>query len=57
VSVEQAREALALGLVDFVTSGESLMAEAEATARKFAAGATRAYGIKQTMARARTRSL
>jgi enoyl-CoA hydratase/carnithine racemase len=55
VSVEQAREALALGLVD--SSGESLMAEAEATARKFAAGAPRAYGIKQTMARARTRSL
>jgi 2-(1,2-epoxy-1,2-dihydrophenyl)acetyl-CoA isomerase len=53
-----ARDALATGLVDFVTSGETLMAEAEKTAKKFAKGPKLAYGgIKQTMARARTQGL
>ena len=46
------------GLVDFLTSPETLMAEAEATAKKFATGPTRAYGgIKETMLRARTQGL
>lgn len=54
----QADEALATGLVDFVTSGDELMRQAEATAMKFASGATLAYGgIKQTMMRARTQGL
>jgi 2-(1,2-epoxy-1,2-dihydrophenyl)acetyl-CoA isomerase len=54
----KAQDALAAGLVDFVTSAETLMPEAEATARKFAAGARLAYGgIKQTMMRARTQGL
>ena len=49
-----ARAALESGLVDFVTTGDQLMAEAEATAKKLAAGATLAYGgIKQTMFKAR----
>ena len=46
--------ALESGLVDFVTTGDQLMAEAEATAKQLAAGATLAYGgIKQTMFKAR----
>jgi 2-(1,2-epoxy-1,2-dihydrophenyl)acetyl-CoA isomerase len=53
-----ASEALACGLVDFVTTGDQLMAEAEKTARKFAEGPKLAYGgIKQTMARARSQGL
>jgi 2-(1,2-epoxy-1,2-dihydrophenyl)acetyl-CoA isomerase len=53
-----AAEAQRAGLADFVTTPESLMAEAEATARRLAAGPTLAYGgIKQTMARARTQGL
>ena len=54
----EANEALATGLVDFVTSGDRLLEEAMAAARKFAAGPTLAYGgIKQTMIRARTQGL
>lgn len=53
-----ARAALDCGLVDFVTPRDRLMAEAEATAKTFAAGATRAYGgIKQLMMKARTHGL
>ena len=53
-----AAEAQGAGLVDFVTSPETLMQEAEATALKLAAGPTLAYGgIKQTMLRARTQGL
>ena len=53
-----AQEALATGLIDFKTSADKLMGEAEATARKFASGATLAYGgIKETMLRARTQGL
>ncbi|HEU0221709.1 MAG TPA: enoyl-CoA hydratase-related protein [Paracoccaceae bacterium] len=53
-----AQAALAAGLVDFVTTGDRLMEEAEATARKFAAGPTLAYGgIKETMLRARMQGL
>jgi|ERR1700730_10544355 2-(1,2-epoxy-1,2-dihydrophenyl)acetyl-CoA isomerase len=53
-----AEDALAAGLVDFVTSAETLMPEAEAAAKKFAVGAKLAYGgIKQTMMRARTQGL
>jgi 2-(1,2-epoxy-1,2-dihydrophenyl)acetyl-CoA isomerase len=51
LDADAARDA---GLVDFVTSPETLFAEAEAAAKRFASGATRAYGgIKQTMLRAR----
>lgn len=54
----KADAACAAGLVDFVTTGEKLMEEAEAAARTFAAGPTLAYGgIKQTMVRARTQGL
>lgn len=54
----KAPDAQATGLVDFVTTAEALMPEARATAEKFAAGATLAYGgIKQTMVRARTQGL
>ena len=35
-----AQQALACGLIDFVASGDRLMTEAEATARKFTKGAT-----------------
>lgn len=53
-----ASDALAAGLVDFVTAPQDLMAEAERTARRFASGPTRAYeGIKQTMLHARTQGL
>lgn len=53
-----ASDALAAGLVDFVTAPEALTVEAEAAAKKFAAGATLAYGgIKQTMLRARVQGL
>lgn len=46
------------GLVDFVTGAETLTAEAEAAAMRFASGPTRAYGgIKETMLRARTQGL
>jgi 2-(1,2-epoxy-1,2-dihydrophenyl)acetyl-CoA isomerase len=49
-----ARAALESGLVDFVVPSDQLMAEAETTAKKFAAGAKLAYGgIKQTMVKAR----
>ena len=50
--------ALACGLVDFVTSSETLTAEAEKSAKAFAAGPKLAYaGIKQTMAKARSQGL
>ncbi|MDO9440283.1 MAG: enoyl-CoA hydratase/isomerase family protein, partial [Beijerinckiaceae bacterium] len=50
-----AEEAQAAGLVDFIVSQESLMQEAEATAKKLAAGAPLAQGgIKQLMLRTRT---
>jgi len=53
-----ARAALESGLVDFVTTGDQLMVEAEATAKKLAAGATLAYGgIKQTMFKARNQGV
>lgn len=54
--VIDAEEAQAAGLVDFVANDEqSLVQEAEATARKLASGATLALGaIKQLMLRART---
>jgi 2-(1,2-epoxy-1,2-dihydrophenyl)acetyl-CoA isomerase len=46
------------GLVDFVTSKEALMTEAEKTTRMFAAGPKLAYrGIKQTMAKAQSQGL
>jgi 2-(1,2-epoxy-1,2-dihydrophenyl)acetyl-CoA isomerase len=54
----KAKDAHEAGLVDFLTTGDALLAEAEATAKKFAAGPTRAYGgIKETMLRARTQGL
>ncbi|WP_238366906.1 enoyl-CoA hydratase/isomerase family protein [Mesobacterium pallidum] len=50
-----AEEAQGAGLVDFVVPAEELMAQAEKTARKLAAGPTRAYGeIKRTILSART---
>lgn len=50
-----ATEAHAVGLVDFVHPAETLMAEAEALARRLAAGPTLAYGeIKRTIMTART---
>jgi len=53
-----AQAALECGLVDFVTPRDRLMADAEAAARKFATGATLAYGgIKQTMIKARSQGL
>lgn len=53
-----AEEAQAAGLVDFVVADDKLTHEAEATAKKFAAGAPLAYaGIKQLMLRARTQGL
>lgn len=53
-----AADALAAGLVDYVTAPEALAAEAEAAAARLAAGATLAYGgIKQTMLRARSQGL
>jgi 2-(1,2-epoxy-1,2-dihydrophenyl)acetyl-CoA isomerase len=53
-----ARAALDCGLIDFVTTGDRLMAEAGATAKKLAAGATLAYGgIKQTMFKARNQGV
>ena len=49
-----AHAALACGLIDFVTTGDQLMVEAQAAAKKFATGATLAYGgIKATMFKAR----
>jgi 2-(1,2-epoxy-1,2-dihydrophenyl)acetyl-CoA isomerase len=49
------RAALDCGLIDFVTTSDRLMAEAQAAAEKFATGATLAYGgIKQTMFKARS---
>jgi 2-(1,2-epoxy-1,2-dihydrophenyl)acetyl-CoA isomerase len=54
----KAREALAAGLVDFVTTEATLMREAEGMAVRLAARATNAYGgIKQTMLRALTQGL
>jgi 2-(1,2-epoxy-1,2-dihydrophenyl)acetyl-CoA isomerase len=54
----KAGEALAAGLVDFVTSADTLAKEAEAMALKLAAGPTLAYaGIKQTMLKARTQGI
>lgn len=51
-------EALRIGLVDYVTSAEELLPQAEAMARNFAQGATLAYGgIKQLMMRARSQGL
>jgi 2-(1,2-epoxy-1,2-dihydrophenyl)acetyl-CoA isomerase len=53
-----ARVALENGLVDFVVPGDRLMVDAEATAKKFAVGATLAYGgIKQLMVKARSQGL
>jgi 2-(1,2-epoxy-1,2-dihydrophenyl)acetyl-CoA isomerase len=53
-----AREAQSVGLVDFVTTGEGLMSDAEAMALRLAAGPTLAYGgIKRTMLSARTQGL
>ncbi|MCV0396668.1 MAG: enoyl-CoA hydratase/isomerase family protein [Rhizobiaceae bacterium] len=54
----KAPEAWEAGLVDYITAAETLAGEAEATARRFASGATLAYGgIKQTMVRARSQGL
>lgn len=53
-----AEQALAAGLIDFMTPADILMQQAEATALKFASGATLAYGgIKQLMLRARTQGI
>ena len=53
-----ANEAQVAGLVDFVTSGDTLAETAEQAALKLAAGPTLAYaGIKQTMLRARVQGL
>ena len=53
-----AAEAQRVGLVDFVTTSQALMPQAEATALELAAGPTLAYGgIKQTMLRARVQGL
>lgn len=53
-----AKEALAIGLCDYVASAEDLMPQAEAMAKKLAGGATQAYGgIKQLMLRARHQGL
>jgi len=53
-----ARVALDNGLVDFVVPGDRLMVDAEATAKRFAVGATLAYGgIKRTMAKAPSQGL
>lgn len=53
-----AAEAQRAGLVDFVTNSERLMQEAEAMARKLAAGPTLAYGgIKRTMLSARVQGV
>jgi 2-(1,2-epoxy-1,2-dihydrophenyl)acetyl-CoA isomerase len=53
-----ATAAQAAGLVDFVTTGQALMRDAEATATKLAEGPTLAYaGIKRTMLHARTQGL
>ena len=49
-----AHAALDCGLVDFVTTGDQLIAAAQAAAKKFATGPTLAYGgIKRTMFKAR----
>jgi 2-(1,2-epoxy-1,2-dihydrophenyl)acetyl-CoA isomerase len=56
--VLNAEEAHAAGLVDVVVGEDRLMQEAEAAAKKFAAGAPLAYaGIKQLMLRARIQGL
>jgi 2-(1,2-epoxy-1,2-dihydrophenyl)acetyl-CoA isomerase len=56
--VLNAEEAQAAGLVDVVVGEDRLMQEAEAAAKKFAAGAPLAYaGIKQLMLRARMQGL
>lgn len=53
-----AEEARATGLVDFVVAEDRLIAEAEATAKKLAAGAPLAQrGLKQLMLRARFQGL
>jgi 2-(1,2-epoxy-1,2-dihydrophenyl)acetyl-CoA isomerase len=53
-----ARVALESGLVDFVVPSDRLMVDAEAAAKKFAIGATLAYGgIKQLMVKARSQGL
>lgn len=53
--VLDADEALAAGLVDFVVTSDALLAEAEKTATRLAAGPTLAYGeIRRTMLSART---
>ncbi len=53
-----ATEAQAAGLVDFVTAPDALMAEAEACARRLAAGPTLAYGaIRRTILSARTNGM
>ncbi len=54
----RAHEAQATGLVDFVSAEGQLESDAEATAQRFAAGATEAYaGIKKLMLQTRTESL
>lgn len=53
-----AAEAQAAGLVDFVTAPDALLPEAEACARRLAAGPTLAYGaIRRTILTARTNGM